>query len=138
MTRAIIVTLTALLFLFSDSCSTGAASNNNDIATDPASISAGEKTFDSNCSACHNFRQDGIGPQLSGVTATMSVDWIRRFIRDPVQMASSGDEHAQQLHKNYKATMPAFPGLKDSDIDNIIAFIASHKKIAQQPEDKNA
>lgn len=138
MTRTIIVGLTAFLFLFFDSCSTGTSSNNNDIDIDPAAISAGEKMFDSNCSGCHNFRQDGIGPQLSGVTATMSVDWIRRFIRDPVQMVSSGDEHAQQLHKNYKATMPAFPGLKDSDINKIIAFIASHKKVVQQPEDKNA
>ena len=86
-------------FFFS-SCKSGNSSGDSTIATDSASITAGEKLFVQNCSSCHGFLQDGIGPQLGGVTGKNSVDWIKHFIQDPKTMISSGDKHAQALLKN--------------------------------------
>ena len=85
----------------------------------------------------HNFRQDAVGPQLSGLTNDISADWIENFIRDPQQLISSKDAHAVQLHEKYKTTMPSFSWLKEDEIKSIIAFIHSHKENRRQEADKN-
>ena len=64
------------------SCSSG-DNNKNIISSDSASIARGETAFVQNCSSCHNFVQDGIGPQLSGLTEKVSAEWISNFIHDP-------------------------------------------------------
>jgi hypothetical protein len=97
------------------SCKPG-PSNNDSIATDSITIAAGEKSFNINCSGCHNFRQDAIGPQLSGLTNDISADWIENFIKDPEQLINSKDAHAVELHEKYKTTMPAFSWLKANEI----------------------
>jgi mono/diheme cytochrome c family protein len=51
--------------------------------TDTVAIQKGQAIFSQQCAACHNFRQDGIGPQLGGITATVSSEWIENFIKDP-------------------------------------------------------
>ena len=127
MKKNILIILTALLFLYMLSCKPG-ASNNDSIATDSLTIAAGEKSFNINCSGCHNFRQDAIGPQLSGLTSDISADWIENFIKNPERLINSKDAHAVELHEKYKTTMPPFSWLKENEIKNIIAFIHSHKE----------
>ena len=90
MKKNILIILTALLFLYMLSCKPG-ASNNDSIATDSLTIAAGEKSFNINCSGCHNFRQDAIGPQLSGLTSDISADWIENFIKNPERLINSKD-----------------------------------------------
>src|SRR5688572_33485590 len=85
-------------------------------APDTASIRKGQAIFFQQCAACHNFRQDGIGPQLGGLTATASPEWIERFIRDPKLMIESGDERAHQIFEKYKTIMPSFPSLSDEEL----------------------
>jgi len=136
MRNNILIILTALLFLCMLSCKPG-ASNNDSIASDSLTIAAGEKSFNINCSGCHNFRQDAIGPQLSGLTNDISADWIENFIKEPQQLINSKDAHAVQLHEKYKTIMPSFSYLKEDEIKNIIAFIHSHKENRRQEEDKN-
>jgi glucose/arabinose dehydrogenase/cytochrome c2 len=131
-----LIILTTLLFLYLVSCKPG-ASNNDSIASDSATIAAGEKSFNINCSGCHNFRQDAIGPQLSGLTNNISADWIENFIKDPQQLINSKDTHAVQLHEKYKTIMPSFSWLKEDETKNIIAFIHSHKENRRHEEDKN-
>src|SRR5438552_8949232 len=139
MKKRVFIILTALLFLlYINSCKPGTSSNSNSIATDSATIAAGEQSCNLNCSGCHNFRQDGIGPRLSGLTNEVSADWIKHFIKDPQQIINSGDERAKELYKKYKAGMPAFNGLKDDEIYNIIAFIHTHKPIQTTKENGNA
>ncbi|MFI5186352.1 MAG: c-type cytochrome [Chitinophagales bacterium] len=121
----ILIAFSGLLYLIA--CNQAKSSKNNFIAADSITLAAGEASFHLNCSGCHTFSQDGIGPQLSGLTANVSVDWIRKFIRDPQQIISSGDERAQQLYTKYKTGMPAFGGLKEEEINNIIAFMYSKK-----------
>src|SRR5687768_15527956 len=62
-----------------------------DIPTDSVTVAKGKVAFSQNCSACHNFRQDGIGPQLGGITETVSSTWLRDFIRNPKAVVESGD-----------------------------------------------
>ena len=135
MKNNILIILSALLFLYMLSCKPG-ASNNDSIATDSLTIAAGEKSFNINCSGCHNFRQDAIGPQLSGLTNVISADWIANFIKDPQQLINSKDAHAVQLHEKYKTMMPSFSWLKEDEIKNIVAFIHSHKENRRQEDER--
>ena len=97
MQKKIFASLIVLSFLFYVcSCRSGTSSNDS-IASDSLTIAAGEKSFNINCSGCHNFRQDAIGPQLSGLTNDISADWIENFIKDPQQLINSKDAHAVRV-----------------------------------------
>src|ERR1700681_2696876 len=99
----------------------------NTIAADSLSISQGQVMFQQNCSGCHGFHHDGIGPNLSGITESDSINWLKGFIRSPKTMIDSGDEHAKELLANYHSLMPSFTSLKDEDIDRLIAFLHTQK-----------
>jgi glucose/arabinose dehydrogenase/mono/diheme cytochrome c family protein len=119
-------------------CHTGAASDNNNIATDSATIAAGAAVFNQNCTGCHNFRLDGIGPQLSGVAQANPTDWLKQFIRNSQQVIASGDERATKLFTAYKkALMPPFD-LTPDQINAVIAFINTHKPLPQTGDRSNA
>ncbi|HRI22455.1 MAG TPA: PQQ-dependent sugar dehydrogenase [Panacibacter sp.] len=127
--KKIIVAITAfILLLHVSSCNTGTGPGNN-ITSDSATIAAGETSFNQYCSGCHNFRQDAIGPQLSGITTRKSVDWLEHFIKNPQQIISSGDAHAQEVFKKYKVPMPSFDMLNEAQLNGIIAFLNVHKSV---------
>jgi glucose/arabinose dehydrogenase len=109
------------------------SSDKNSISSDPAIIAKGENLFTQNCSGCHGFEQDGIGPQLSGITGEAPVEWVHRFIKDPKNIIGSGDERAQTLYKKYNTIMPSFSFLKDDEVDAIIAFLNTHKSNEKKP-----
>ncbi len=67
----------------------------------------GQQLFDQNCASCHNFRNDGIGPRLSGVTEKLSDDSIRSLLEKP------------------RGNMPSFAHLKDDEVSAIIAFLTT-------------
>lgn len=113
-----------LLLLCLHSCK---SFDKNAISSDPSIIAKGESSFTKNCSGCHNFRQEGIGPQLSGITEEASVEWIQNFIKNPKQVIESGDQRAQMLIKKYRVLMPSFTTYSDDDINAIIAFLNTHK-----------
>ena len=110
------------------------------ISTDPATIAAGEAAFIQKCSGCHNFKMDGIGPQLGGVTQAESADWLLKFIHDPKATISSGDAHATELFNKYHLVMPSFSSVSDSEVHAIIAFLHTHPKpgAADAKDDSNA
>ena len=121
-----------LQIYFFSRCNSGTSVDNSSIPTDSSTIAAGAASFTKNCSGCHNFRQDGIGPQLGGITTEISAGWIHDFISDSKKMIESGDERAQQLNKKYKTVMPSFASLKDDELNAIIAFLHTHKSSGQQ------
>ena len=125
--------ISALLYT---SCSN--SNSTGKILGDSASITKGEKIFHLNCSGCHNFKQDEIGPNLSGITTTDSVDWIKQFIRDPKAAISSGDRHAKKLLDHFHTLMPAFPDLADESLDQLVAFINTHKETEAEEFDSLA
>ena len=109
-------------------CACGPGKTTNHIASDSLSIAAGQILFQKNCSGCHNFRQDGIGPDLSGITKTDSLQWLKEFIHDPKTLVGSGDARATKLLARYHTLMPSFPTLNEGQIDQLIAFINIHKE----------
>lgn len=129
--------LTAVIFIL-HFIACNSSENRNTISSDPIKITEGETAFNTYCSGCHNFRQNDIGPQLSGITKNQPADWVYSFIRNPQAVIQSNDKHAQQLYHQYKTTMPAFNTLDDSTIDNIIAFLNTHNEQKLQDDTTNA
>jgi mono/diheme cytochrome c family protein len=121
----------ALLILIS--C--GRNNTSNTITSDSLSISQGQILFQKNCSGCHNFRQDGIGPNLSGITEADSINWLRQFILSPKTTIESGDEHAKKIAVDYHSMMPSFSALKNEEIDQLIAYLQTHKGRKKEIED---
>ncbi len=118
--------------------SCGSRKSANTIATDSVSIAQGQLLFQTNCSGCHNFRHDGIGPNLSGITETDSVRWLREFIRNPKAIIDSGSDHAKKLLADYHSLMPSFTTLKDEELDQLIAFLYTQKAKQKPKDDPNA
>ena len=66
---------------------------------------AGAWLFQRNCSACHYIGDTSmIGPDLAGVTARRSLDWIAAMIRRPDSMLVA-DTIAQRLLNQYQVPM---------------------------------
>jgi mono/diheme cytochrome c family protein/glucose/arabinose dehydrogenase len=123
------------LFVLLVSCGTK-PSEVGSISSDTTVIALGQAKFSQNCSACHNFREDGIGPQLGGLTDELPIDWIKKFIKDPKAVIESGDERAVRLFDLYKSQMPPFAFLTEEEIDGLVAFIHTKKAPPQSPRNK--
>ncbi len=115
--------------------SCGSGKPTNTISTDSLTIAQGQILFNQNCSGCHGFRQNGIGPNLSGITESDSIEWLKKFIRDPKGMIGSGDPHAKEILGTYHSMMPSFPGLQDEQIDQLISFMHTKKATKKEKED---
>ena len=125
----VIATIAALLLYCFSSCNPRKSSGIGSIPTDSITIARGQSFFANKCNSCHNLNYDGIGPQLAGITSENSVDWIKDFIRDPKKVIESGDTTAKKLFEKYKTLMPSFAYLPDEEINAILAFIHSKKKL---------
>ncbi len=99
----------------------------NGYATDQPLIAQGEALFQSNCTACHNFKQKGIGPNLAGVTAEWAPDQLAKFIRNAPEVIKSGHARAKRLFEEYNQYMPPFPGLSDAQVQALMAYINSNR-----------
>src|SRR5688572_1863321 len=93
-----------MIVTFFQSC--GSGGSNEDVASDSLAIANGEAVFNQNCSSCHNFVQDGIGPQLSGLASAVPADWIGSFISDPKKLIDAGDQRAKMLFDKFHTVMP--------------------------------
>ena len=105
------------------------------IATDSLSVASGAELFQKNCSICHGFKQNGIGPDLSGITESDSLDWLRDFIRNPKKLIDAGDKRAKKLLVTYHVPMPSFPLLNGAQIDQILAYMHTYKGHGNRKED---
>jgi len=110
------------------SCNSNTPAENDRISTDTADITAGRKIFTKNCASCHEFKHDGIGPDLSGVTREVSAEWLIKFIKNPQEIISSGDKRADSLFKKFKSVMPPFSSFTDEEHEALLAFINTHKE----------
>ncbi|MFN8572123.1 MAG: PQQ-dependent sugar dehydrogenase [Gemmatimonadaceae bacterium] len=100
---------------------------NRSIPTDAATIAKGEATFSQSCSGCHNFTQDGIGPQLAGLTSQVSASWIERFVRDRSKLLDAGDKRARELLGRYSVPMPSYASLTPDEMTALVAYINAKK-----------
>ncbi len=107
-------TICGLCFLLSF-CNSKTSSNTEHLASDTAAIRKGQTIFAQQCGACHNFRRDGIGPQLGGILSSVSSDWVAKFVKNPQSVIEAGDERAHLLFEKYKTVMPSFQHMSEED-----------------------
>lgn len=108
-------------------------------STSKAVIDKGDALFQKNCAECHNFRQKGIGPNLAGVTADQSYTYLSGFIINSQQVVKTGNKHAVALFNEFnKVPMPAHPQLTKADLQALLSFINTHKKVVEVEQDLSA
>jgi len=77
------------------------------------------------CSGCHAIGKGGrmAGPDLMGVTARRSNEWLRAWLKSPETMVKT-DSTAKQIYNEFQ--MIKMPNLKlsDEEVDAIIAYLA--------------
>ncbi len=83
----------------------------------------GKTLFETNCSSCHNFKQDGIGPQLGGLASQVDKNWLLDYIKDPQAKIDGGDKRSVALFKKYKVYMPGFSHIATSELNEIVDYI---------------
>lgn len=98
-------------------------------------VQHGMELFNLHCASCHNFSENGIGPNLTGVTSAVEKEWLVKFIHNPPEVIASGDPRAVQLFEKYQAYMPPFPMLEGEDLEDILGFI--HKFSEGEKRNKN-
>ncbi len=120
-----------VIWLFGACRSTSKSEFGGDISRAAADIAAGEDLFQRYCSACHNFQQNGIGPQLGGVTRMVDNEWIKNFIQNAAQVMRDKDPRAVSLFEEYQTYMPSFENLTAEELDQLLAFMHTF----EAPED---
>jgi len=123
----LIIPLALLYFFLQYSCNTANSTSYSDIARDSATIERDKTAFQKNCSNCHSFRYESIGPQLGGITTQVSRDWLYHFIKDPRKMIESGDGRSKALQHKYKSVMPTL-AISDEEIGEIISYLHTRQK----------
>lgn len=86
----------------------------------------GEKLFLKNCISCHSYTmtERSTAPALGGVTKRRDKKWLYRYIKNSIALYNQGDKLAIQLrNENGNLLMPAYPFLKNYQIDQILYFI---------------
>jgi mono/diheme cytochrome c family protein len=85
----------------------------------------GKAIFQAKCAACHAIDKNLTGPALKGVEER----WPEKadlysWVRNSAALIKAGHPRAVAVYAEYnKIQMPAFPELKDADIDAILAYI---------------
>jgi glucose/arabinose dehydrogenase/mono/diheme cytochrome c family protein len=119
----------SLSLFFTLSCTPAKKEFGLEISTDASQILKGKELFEKQCSTCHNFNEDAIGPNLSGLTRQIETQWIKEFINNPAQAIEAKDPRALEQLAKYKSQMPGFPDLTDQDIDALISYMHTFETI---------
>jgi glucose/arabinose dehydrogenase/cytochrome c2 len=105
------------------SCTSEKREFGGEISTDASVILKGKALFEAHCSTCHNFTEDAIGPNLSGLTRQVDTKWIRNFIQSPSQAIEAKDPRALDLLAKFKTQMPGFPDMSEQDLEAILSYL---------------
>jgi mono/diheme cytochrome c family protein len=80
--------------------------------------------FEKSCYSCHNIGGgDKKGPDLKGVTARRTREWLHQYIATPAAMSRSGDPAAVELFKKYAPEVMPDQATTPDQIDAILALI---------------
>ncbi len=92
-----------------------------------ADMNAGKTLFINNCASCHakSMKDKLTGPALAGARERWGDDKaLYAWIRNSQASIAAGQPRAVQIWSEYKPTvMTAFAGLKDEEIENLLAYI---------------
>jgi len=97
----------------------------------------GKALFESKCKACHSIGEGkGVGPDLKGVTAKHSAEWLVSFTKNSTELIASGDKEANAIFEEFgKMPMMGFD-LPDADINAIFAHVKSLSSSEAKGTDK--
>ncbi|MEM9722722.1 MAG: PQQ-dependent sugar dehydrogenase, partial [Bacteroidota bacterium] len=123
-----------LLFLSCEEIASS-TSTKNTYARGEMSIQHGMELFNQYCASCHSFSENGIGPNLAGVTSEVDKEWLVSFVQNAPAAIEGGDKRAVELFETYKQYMPPFPMIQGEDLEDILAFI--HKFSQGEKRNKN-
>ncbi len=105
------------------------------------SAAEGQTIFSEKCTACHTIGAGVlVGPDLKGVTARRSQDWLTRWISAPDQMLAAKDPIATQLLGQYKNVPMPNLGLSAEEVTSLIDYFTaqdSGKQPAPAPQTKS-
>lgn len=88
----------------------------------------GKQLFNTHCAACHKMDKKLVGPPLQDVVELQGRDWTKTWIKNSKALIDSGDEHAVEIWEEYnRAAMPAYNFLPDTELDDIVEYLASYK-----------
>ena len=108
-------------------CNNSDNTRQNMPATTVVPVTPGKRLFMNSCMQCHSLKQDKTGPALAGVIARWGNDTTKliAFVHNSQQViaADGKDAYAGKLFdKWYKTSMPAFGGITDNEIRDIIVY----------------
>ena len=104
--------------------------------TDKEAIANGKAHFARYCSSCHGLEEEGIGPRLGGITELLPPDALVKFIRNPSQVISEGNERAVSQVARYKQIMPSFEWMEEKIVRDILGYIDHQTKMYHVTPDK--
>lgn len=87
---------------------------------DPQKAAAGQKIFESKCSACHKISEKYVGPSLGGVTRRRSSEWILNMILNPEEMTQKDPVAKELLATHY--TQMTFQNVTQDEAKEILEF----------------
>jgi mono/diheme cytochrome c family protein len=82
--------------------------------------------FNRGCRACHGIGKQMIAPDLAGLEARRSSEWIHRWLKETDVMLAS-DSTAKQLARQYNDAKMPKQHLTDQDIDAILVYLRSEE-----------
>ena len=89
---------------------------------DSKSIQSGKEIFELQCATCHNFTQNGIGPELSQVTKKRDKNWLINYLKNPQKVMATEPNFDKRT-----IAMPAFAHLKKTEVENLLNYINSRQ-----------
>ncbi len=127
MNKIVLLLSASLLFLVA--CGSNNQANVPGNTPDTKAIyNPAKDAFQNNCLQCHGLKQDKTGPMLAGVFARWNNDTAKlvAFVKNSQQLIEKegADSYAHKLYEKwYKVNMPAFAGLSDADIKEILDYV---------------
>jgi mono/diheme cytochrome c family protein len=88
-----------------------------------AQADSGKELFEAKCSSCHTIGGgDGVGPDLKGVGARRSAEWLLQVITAPELLSAKKDPTQLELTRKFAMEMPNL-GIGHDDALKIVSFL---------------
>jgi len=98
-----------------------------------AAADDGKELFDKQCASCHTIGGgDTGGPDLKGVTAKRTHEWLETVIMEPDKLTAAKDPVQIELVKKYGYEMPNL-GIGHDDALKIITYLPFQRCIVTTP-----
>ncbi|GGB19807.1 hypothetical protein GCM10011511_49450 [Puia dinghuensis] len=88
-----------------------------------AADDAGKTLFESRCASCHGLRNEVAAPPMAWITRRRDRQWLYSFTRNNATLLWRGDAYSCYLFNRYKAPMPLFKDLSDTDLASLYHYV---------------